>query len=95
FKIDDVVGALSVHLVAGIWGTLVVPLTNADASFVAQLIGVVAIGVFVFVTSSIFWMALKATIGIRMSDEEEDSGGDVFELGLEAYPEFGRGSQKI
>jgi Amt family ammonium transporter len=94
-KIDDVVGALSVHLVAGIWGTMVVPLTNADASFVTQFIGILAIGVFVFILSAVFWFILKMTVGIRMSEEEEERGGDIFELGLEAYPEFGRGSQKV
>lgn len=94
-KIDDVVGALSVHLVAGIWGTMAVPLTNGDASFVAQFIGVLAIGAFVFILSAVFWFILKMTMGIRMSEEEEARGGDIFELGLEAYPEFGRGSQKV
>lgn len=94
-KIDDVVGALSVHLVAGIWGTLAVPLTNDGASFLAQLIGVVAIGSFVFVTSYIVWMILKVTLGIRLSEEEEMIGSDVAELGMEAYPEFGRGTQKL
>jgi len=95
FKIDDVVGAISVHLVAGIWGTLAVPLTNDGASFVEQLIGIVAIGVFVSVASFIFWMILKTTMGIRVDEEEEEKGGDVAELGMEAYPEFGTGSQKI
>jgi len=94
-KIDDVVGALSVHLVCGIWGTLAVPLTNSEASFVTQLIGVAAIGAFVLVASSIVWLALKFTVGIRVSDEEEHAGSDTTELGLEAYPEFGRGSQGI
>ncbi|GAB4147961.1 MAG: ammonium transporter [Sphingomonadales bacterium] len=94
-KIDDVVGALSVHLVAGIWGTLAVPLTNSDVSFGPQLLGVVAIGAFVFVTSFIVWYILKVTMGIRLSPEEEEMGADLAELGLEAYPEFGRGSQKI
>jgi len=87
-KIDDVVGALSVHLACGIWGTLAVPITNADASFVTQLIGVVSIGAFVVVTSSITWLALKFTIGIRCSEEEEYKGLDVTEIGMEAYPDF-------
>jgi len=91
-KIDDVVGALSVHLVCGIWGTLAVPFTNADASFLTQFIGVVSIGAFVMVTSAIVWMALKLTVGIRVGEEEEAAGTDKCELGLEAYPEFGRGS---
>lgn len=94
-KIDDVVGALSVHLVCGVWGTLAVPLSNGDASFGTQLIGVVAIGAFVFVASAIVWFVLKVTIGIRVSDEEEELGIDRTELGLEAYPEFGRGSQSL
>ncbi len=93
FKIDDVVGAVSAHLVAGIWGTMAVPITNADASFVTQLTGVVAIGLFVIVASSLFWYLLKVTVGIRLDEESEHNGGDVSELGLEAYPEFGRGSQ--
>jgi len=87
-KIDDVVGALSVHLVCGIWGTLAVPITNADASFLTQLIGVASIGAFVVITSSITWLALKFTIGIRCSEEEEYKGLDVTEIGMEAYPDF-------
>ena len=94
-KIDDVVGAISAHLVCGIWGTLAVPLTNAEASFTAQLTGVVAIGAFVIVTSSIAWMVLKVTVGIRVSEEDEEAGLDRAELGLEAYPEFGRGSHTV
>jgi Amt family ammonium transporter len=94
-KIDDVVGALSVHLVAGIWGTMAVPLTNDGAGFLAQLIGVVAIGAFVFITSFIVWTILKVSVGIRLSEEEEETGSDVAELGMEAYPEFGRGTQKL
>ncbi len=89
-KIDDVVGALSVHLVCGIWGTLAVPITNADASFTVQLIGVVATGVFVIVTSSIVWLVLKFTIGIRVGEEEEMLGCDSTEIGMEAYPDFQR-----
>ncbi|GHF27975.1 ammonium transporter [Kordiimonas sediminis] len=94
-KIDDVVGAISVHLICGIWGTLAVPLTNADASFTVQLTGILAIGAFVTVTSAIAWYALKFTTGIRLSAEHEEIGSDLAELGLEAYPEFGRGSQKL
>lgn len=94
-KIDDVVGAIPVHLVCGIWGTLAVPLTNSSATFGNQLTGILAIGAFVSLTSFIVWYALKYTVGIRMSAEDEDRGGDLAELGMEAYPEFGHGSQKI
>ncbi|PHS40863.1 MAG: ammonium transporter [Robiginitomaculum sp.] len=88
FKIDDVVGAIPVHLVAGIFGTLAVAFTNPNVSFYPQLIGVVSIGVFVFTVSTIFWLALKATTGIRVSAEEEHMGLDQGELGVAAYPEF-------
>ncbi len=94
-KIDDVVGALSVHLVCGIFGTLVVPLSNSGTSFVTQLVGVASIGAFVLVTSTVFWLVLKFTMGIRVSQEEEMMGLDKAELGMEAYPEFGRGSQNV
>ena len=94
-KIDDVVGAIPVHLMAGIWGTMAVPITNPDASFVTQAIGVVSIGAFVIVASSIAWLVLKATVGIRLDDEAEALGADRTELGLEAYPEFGQGSQSL
>ncbi|MBE0500161.1 MAG: ammonium transporter [Desulfuromonadales bacterium] len=87
-KIDDVVGALSVHLVCGIWGTLAVPFTNSEASFVTQLIGVAATGAFVIVASSIVWLVLKFTVGIRVGEEEEFRGMDVTEIGMEAYPDF-------
>ncbi len=92
-KIDDVVGAIPVHLFAGIWGTLAVPITNGDASVVTQAIGVVSIGAFVVACSLVVWLALKLTMGVRASEEEEALGLDRTELGLEAYPEFGRGSQ--
>ncbi|WP_138379001.1 ammonium transporter [Luteithermobacter gelatinilyticus] len=94
-KIDDVVGAIPVHLICGIWGTLAVPLSNAEVKFLPQLIGVVAIGAFVSACSLVIWMALKATVGLRMHEEDEDKGGDLAELGMEAYPEFGHGSQKL
>lgn len=95
FKIDDVVGAIPVHLFAGIWGTLAVPLTNPAGNFITQLTGIIAIGVFVTIVSSILWLVLKFTVGIRVSREDEDKGLDQAELGLEAYPEFGVGSQRM
>ena len=88
FKIDDVVGAIPVHLIAGIWGTLIVPASNPDTSYVTQLIGVVAIGGFVFITSFIVWSVLKATIGIRADQEAEINGLDISEMSMEAYPDF-------
>ena len=94
-KIDDVVGAIPVHLLAGIWGTLIVPLSNMEASYVSQFIGVVAIGAFTLIASTIVWMILKTSIGIRVSDEEEALGLDMVEIGVEAYPEFGTGSQRL
>ena len=96
-KIDDVVGAISVHLVCGIWGTLAVPITNGDEgiTFATQLIGIISIGMFVTVASAITWYALKLTVGIRLSPEDEAQGADIAELGMEAYPEFGKGSQKF
>ncbi|KIT15438.1 ammonium transporter [Jannaschia aquimarina] len=90
FKIDDVVGAIPVHLIAGFWGTMVVPV-YADASFVTQFIGFAAIGGFVFIASIIVWSILKAAGGIRVSEEAEVAGLDTTELGMEAYPEFARG----
>ena len=90
-KIDDVVGAISAHLVAGIWGTLAVGIFGSG-SIVTQFIGVVAIGAFVFIMSLIFWSILKYTIGIRISEEEEMLGLDAAELGVEAY-DFRSGSQ--
>ena len=92
-KIDDVVGAIPAHLFAGIWGTLAVAISDAEASFITQLIGVVSIGVFAFAMSTLFWLLLKFTVGIRVEPKAEASGLDKTELGLEAYPEFGHGSQ--
>ncbi|WP_119061732.1 ammonium transporter [Dichotomicrobium thermohalophilum] len=94
-KIDDVVGAIPVHLVAGIWGTMAVPITNGDATFYAQAVGVLSIGAFVVVVSSIVWLILKFSVGLRPSEEAEYNGLDATELGLEAYPEFGTGSQRM
>ena len=91
FKIDDVVGAIPAHLLCGIWGTLIVPLSNSDANYGVQLLGIVAIGAFVFAVSLICWLALKYTVGIRASEEDERVGLDKAELGLEAYPEFAKG----
>jgi len=88
FKIDDPVGAISVHGVVGIWGLLAVPLTNGDASFGAQLLGIGTIFAWVFITSLLVWLAIKMTIGVRVSEEEEYEGVDIGECGLEAYPEF-------
>lgn len=88
FKIDDVVGAIPVHLVAGIFGTMIVPLTNADATWGGQFMGVLAVGVFVSLVSAIIWFALKATIGVRVSEEDEYIGLDQAELGVPSYPEF-------
>ncbi|PHR69180.1 MAG: ammonium transporter [Arcobacter sp.] len=89
-KIDDPVGALSVHLVAGIWGTLAVGIFNPEVSIVAQLTGIVVIGAFVFISSFIVWKLLDLLIGIRVSEEVEIEGLDIHETGLEAYPEFKR-----
>ena len=85
FKIDDVVGAIPAHLFAGVWGTLAVPLTNSDANFSAQLIGVISINAFVFVVSYIVWAIMKNTMGIRLSKEAELKGTDVTETGVIAY----------
>lgn len=87
-KLDDPVGAISVHGVVGMWGLLAVPLTNADATFGAQLLGLVSIFAWVFIASLIVWGILKAVMGLRVSEEEEYEGVDVVECGLEAYPEF-------
>lgn len=94
-RIDDVVGAIPVHLFAGIWGTLAVPLTNPDAGFGPQLIGIVAVGLFVGIVSAVLWLMLKAVMGLRVGAAEEMSGLDQAEIGIEAYPEFGRGGQAL
>lgn len=87
-RIDDPVGAISVHGSCGILGLLLVPVTNDASTFVGQIVGGLTIFVWVFVASFIVWMALKAIIGLRVSEEEEAEGVDVSECGLEAYPEF-------
>ena len=90
FKIDDVVGAIPVHLIAGIWGTLAVPLTNSDASFGTQIISILIVGVFTFVVSGVVWYIIKITLGIRVPEADEIAGLDKSELGMESYPEFSR-----
>jgi len=87
-RIDDPVGAISVHGVVGLWGLLAVPLTNSGTTFIGQLVGAGTIFVWVFVTSFIVWLLIKAIMGIRISEEEEYEGADIGECGMEAYPEF-------
>ena len=87
-RIDDPVGAISVHGVVGMWGLLAVCFTNPDARLGVQLIGLVAIFAWVFITSFIVWFIIKKTVGIRVTEEEEYEGIDISECGLEAYPEF-------
>ncbi len=87
-KIDDPVGAISVHGVVGCWGLIAVTLTNGDASLGAQLLGLVTIFLWTFIMSLIVWAIIKAVMGIRVSEEEEYQGLDVGECGVEAYPEF-------
>ena len=86
-KVDDVVGAVPAHLVAGVWGTLAVCIAGGG-DFVTQLIGIVSIGVFVFLLSLLFWFALEKTLGVRIQHDHEVLGQDASELGIEAYPEF-------
>jgi Amt family ammonium transporter len=87
-KIDDPVGAISVHGVVGLFGVMVVPVTDAEASFSGQLIGALTIFAWVFVASLVVWAILKAVMGIRVSEQEEYEGVDLSECGMEAYPEF-------
>ena len=87
-KIDDPVGAISVHGVVGLWGVFAVLLSDSDATFMGQLVGAATIFVWVFVVSLVVWGILKATIGIRVTEEEEYEGVDLSECGMEAYPEF-------
>ena len=91
FKIDDPVGAISVHGVVGIWGLLAVTLSNPDATLTAQLIGIGTIFAWVFGASLVTWGVIKAIVGIRVSEEEEMMGVDMSECGMEAYPEFTTG----
>jgi Amt family ammonium transporter len=84
-KIDDVVGAIPVHLFAGILGTLVVPLSNGDTNFGAQFLGTASIVAFVFIVSFVIWTIMKMTIGIRLSDEAQKEGTDIVETGVTAY----------
>ena len=86
-KLDDVVGAVPAHLFAGVWGTLAVCIA-AGGSIVTQIVGVLAVGVFVFAASWILWMALEKTVGVRVTETVEELGQDTAELGIEAYPEF-------
>jgi Amt family ammonium transporter len=87
-KIDDPVGAISVHGTVGLLGLLAVPLTNEEVTFSGQLIGAATIFTWVFVTSFVVWYVIKLIIGLRVSEEEEQSGVDIAECGMDAYPEF-------
>ena len=87
-KIDDPVGAISVHGVVGIFGVLAVLFTNGDATVAGQLTGLAAIFIFTFVSSLIVWSIIKVIMGVRVSEEEEYEGVDLSECGMEAYPEF-------
>jgi Amt family ammonium transporter len=87
-KIDDPVGAISVHGTVGIWGVMAVLFTNSDATFTGQIVGVVSIFAWAFLVSLAVWYVLKLIMGIRVSEEEEYEGVDISECGLEAYPEF-------
>ena len=87
-KIDDPVGAISVHGVVGVWGLLAVPLTNDGASFVGQIVGGLVIFFWVFLASLLVWFVIKKLMGIRVTVEEEYDGVDIAECGMEAYPEF-------
>ena len=87
-RIDDPVGAISVHGVVGIWGLIAVPFTNADATMAAPLLGAAVIFVWTFVASLMLWTMLDGIMGIRVSEDEEYEGVDISECGMEAYPEF-------
>ena len=90
FKIDDVVGAIPVHLFAGIWGTIAVVFTNGEAELYIQILSIILIGLFVTISTGVIWLILKSTLGIRVSPEAETIGLDLSELGIEAYPEFSK-----
>ena len=90
FKIDDVVGAIPVHLFAGIWGTIAV-IFYGEASLITQLTGIIAYGAFTLIASAIVWLILKAVMGLRVSEEDEIAGLDMAEMGMEAYPDFTKG----
>ena len=87
-KLDDPVGAISVHGVVGLFGLMIVPITNDGASFFGQFVGAVTIFVWVFLASLVVWGIMKAVMGIRISEEHEYEGADLAECGQEAYPEF-------
>ena len=89
-KIDDPVGAISVHGTVGVFGIFAVLLSDPDATFMGQLVGMLTIFIWVFATSAIVWFAIKAVMGIRVTEEEEIEGVDISECGMEAYPEFAR-----
>lgn len=93
-KIDDVVGAIPVHLLCGIWGTLAVPLTNPEANFTVQLTGIAAYGAFACAASLAVWLLLSLLFGVRISDEDEEIGIDHAEVGIDAYPDFVRASSR-
>ena len=87
-RLDDPVGAISVHGVVGIWGLLAVPIYNESAKLWIQLVGMLAIFCWVFVTSFLVWLAIKKSVGIRVDEQQEYEGVDLSECGMEAYPEF-------